>query len=89
MNELAKTITDDLIEKMESDPTNEFKVVIDFIQIVIDYGVVPGGPISLQANIKNLETNDEINSAIMVADKPEDIQPILEKILATAYLIRK
>lgn len=89
MNELAKTITDDLIEKMESDPTNKFKVVIDFIQIVIDYGVVPGGPISLQANIKNLETNDEINSAIMVADKPEDIQPILEKILATAYLIRK
>lgn len=89
MNELAKTITDDLIEKMESDPMNKFKVVIDFIQIVIDYGVVPGGPISLQANIKNLETNDEINSAIMVAGKPEDIQPILEKILATAYLIRK
>lgn len=89
MNALAKTITDDLIDKMELDPVNEFKVVIDFIQIVIDYGVLPGGPISLQANIKNLETNDEIDSAIMTADTAKDLYPILEKILATAYLIRK
>lgn len=89
MDTLAKTIIDDLIEKMESDPTNEFNVVIDFIRITIDYGVVPGGPISIQANIKNLETNDEIDSAIMTADTAKDLYPILEKILATAYLIRK
>ncbi|MBR3117699.1 MAG: hypothetical protein IKF29_00515 [Oceanobacillus sp.] len=87
---LSKSITDDLIRKMELDPVNSFTIVIDdFIRITIDYGVLPGGPIKMSAKIENIEARIEVTSGMMVAEKEEDIQPILEKILGTAYLLRK
>ena len=88
---LAATVSDGLIEEMRLNPHQygTYSIDIDSIRIVIDYGVVPGGPISLSARITNLETNDEVTSGIKIAETPEDIQLILEKFLGTAYLLRK
>lgn len=86
---LASTLSDGLIEKMESDPCSTYSIVIDSIRIIIDYGVVPGGPISLSARITNPETNDEVTSGIKIAESQKDIQLILEKFLGMAYLLRK
>ena len=95
---LAIDICKDLVKKMEmeEDPVSTFSVVIDSIRIDITYGAMPDYEIqalvkkyTIAAHIINLETNDEIDSGLMYSEDKEELEKICEKILVTAYLIRK
>ena len=93
---LAVDICKDLVKKMEEDPVSTFSVVIDSIRIDITYGAMPDYVIqalvkkyTIAAHIINLKTNDEIDSGLMYAEDKEELERICEKILVTAYLIRK